>query len=44
MREMFRIDMRYIQGRITEFGQFSGELGDVAEEVVAGGSSLLSRC
>ena len=34
-REMFRIDMRYIQGRITEFGQFSGELGDVAEEVVA---------
>lgn len=34
-REMFRIDMRYIQGRIIEFGQFSGELGDVAEEVVA---------
>lgn len=34
-REMFRIDMRYIQGRITEFGQFSGELGDVAEEEVA---------
>jgi glutamate-ammonia-ligase adenylyltransferase len=34
-REMFRIDMRYIQGRITEFGQFSDELGDVAEVVVA---------
>ena len=39
-REMFRIDMRYIQGRITEFGQFSGELGDVAEVVVAAALGL----
>jgi glutamate-ammonia-ligase adenylyltransferase len=33
-REMFRIDMRHIQGHITEFGQFSGELTDLAEVVV----------
>jgi glutamate-ammonia-ligase adenylyltransferase len=33
-REMFRIDMRYILGHITEFGQFSAELSDLAEVVV----------
>lgn len=33
-REMFRVDMRHIMGRITEFGQFSGELTDLAEVVV----------
>ncbi|MCD6290336.1 MAG: glutamine synthetase adenylyltransferase [Anaerolineae bacterium] len=33
-REMFRVDMRHILGYITEFGQFSGELTDLAEVVV----------
>jgi len=33
-REMFRVDMRYILGHITEFGQFSSELSDLTEEVV----------
>ncbi len=33
-REMFRIDMRRIQGHITEFGQFSTELTALAEVVV----------
>ncbi len=33
-REMFRIDMRQIQGHIIEFGQFSAELTDLAETVV----------
>lgn len=33
-REMFRVDMRHILGRIPAFGQFSGELGDIAETVV----------
>ncbi len=33
-REMFRVDMRHILGRIPAFGQFSGELTDVAEVVV----------
>ncbi len=33
-REMFRIDMRHIQGYITEFGQFSAELSDLAEVIV----------
>src|SRR5690606_15322044 len=33
-REMFRIDMRSILGYITEFGQFSSELTDLAEAVV----------
>ncbi|RME72550.1 MAG: glutamine synthetase adenylyltransferase [Chloroflexi bacterium] len=33
-REMFRIDMRQIQGLITEYGQFSAELTDLAEVVV----------
>ncbi len=33
-REMFRIDMRHILGYITEFGQFSGELTELAEVIV----------
>ncbi|MSP12175.1 MAG: glutamine synthetase adenylyltransferase [Chloroflexi bacterium] len=33
-REMFRADMRHILGYITEFGQFSGELSDIAEVIV----------
>jgi len=33
-REMFRIDMRYILGHITEFEQFSREISDLAEVVV----------
>ncbi|HBY93848.1 MAG TPA: glutamine synthetase adenylyltransferase, partial [Chloroflexi bacterium] len=32
--EMFRVDMRHILGRITEFGHFSAELTDLAEVVV----------
>ena len=32
-REMFRVDMRHIAGHISEFGQFSKELTDVAEAV-----------
>jgi glutamate-ammonia-ligase adenylyltransferase len=34
-REMFRADMRHILGNVTEFGEFSAELTDVAEVVVA---------
>ncbi len=33
-REMFRIDMRHIQGETTEFGEFSNELTVLAEVVV----------
>jgi glutamate-ammonia-ligase adenylyltransferase len=33
-REMFRVDMRHIQGHATSFGQFAAELTDVAEVVV----------
>ncbi len=33
-REMFRIDMRYILGQIANFGQFAGELSDLADVVV----------
>ncbi|MEW5961388.1 MAG: ACT domain-containing protein, partial [Chloroflexota bacterium] len=33
-REMFRIDMRQIEGHITAFGQFSAELTDLAEVVI----------
>jgi glutamate-ammonia-ligase adenylyltransferase len=39
-REMFRVDMRHILGRIPEFSQFSEELSDVAEITVAGASQL----
>ena len=34
-REMFRIDMRHIMGHITDFSQFSAELTDLVEAVVA---------
>jgi glutamate-ammonia-ligase adenylyltransferase len=37
---MFRIDMRHILGHISEFGQFSAELTDLAETVVAGATEL----
>ena len=33
-REMFRVDMRQILGRIPAFGQFSAELTDLAEVIV----------
>jgi glutamate-ammonia-ligase adenylyltransferase len=33
-REMFRIDMRYIQGMVTDFWPFFTELSDLAEVVV----------
>ena len=33
-RSLFRIDMRFILGRIVEFGAFSAELSDLAEVVV----------
>jgi len=33
-REMFRTDMRHILGHISEFGQFSAELTDLADVVV----------
>ncbi|MDM8526839.1 ACT domain-containing protein [Anaerolineales bacterium HSG24] len=33
-REMFRIDMRQIQGHIAKFGEFSQELTDLAELVI----------
>ena len=39
-REMFRVDMRHIAGHITEFGQFSEELTDVAEAVTAAALKL----
>jgi len=39
-REMFRIDMRNILGHITQFGQFSAELTDLAEVVVAAALEL----
>jgi len=39
-REMFRIDMRQIQGHITEFGQFSDELTDLVEVVLEAATEL----
>lgn len=42
-REMFRIDMRQIQGHIHEFGQFSHELSDLAEVIVEGAYHICSR-
>ncbi len=39
-REMFRIDMRQILGHITQFGQFSQELTDLAEVVVEAATRL----
>ncbi len=34
-REMFRVDMRHILGKISEFRQFAEELADIAEVVIA---------
>jgi glutamate-ammonia-ligase adenylyltransferase len=42
-REMFRIDMRQIQGHIPEFSQFSGELSDLAEVVIEEAVRLAAR-
>ena len=42
-REMFRADMRHILGQDREFGQFSEELGDVAEVVVAAALDICRR-
>ncbi|MDA0589828.1 MAG: glutamine synthetase adenylyltransferase [Planctomycetota bacterium] len=39
-RAMFRVDMRHIVGHISEFGQFSDELTDVAEVVTAAAFQL----
>lgn len=39
-REMFRVDMRHIQGHIREFGQFSRELTDIAEVVIDGAQRM----
>jgi glutamate-ammonia-ligase adenylyltransferase len=39
-REMFRVDMRHILGQIREFHQFSDELTELAEVVVAAATSL----
>ncbi|MES2792764.1 MAG: glutamine synthetase adenylyltransferase [Planctomycetota bacterium] len=39
-REMFRVDMRHILGQISEFGDFSNELTDVADVVVRGSLQL----
>jgi len=35
-REMFRTDMRHITGQVEEFGEFSDELTDLADVIVAG--------
>jgi len=40
-REMFRVDMRHILGRIPEFSQFSEELTDVAEVTVEQATELV---
>lgn len=40
-REMFRADMRHILGYSVEFGQFSSELTDLAEVVVAAACLLV---
>jgi glutamate-ammonia-ligase adenylyltransferase len=42
-REMFRTDMRHIMGCITGFGEFSEELADVADTVVAGATEICSQ-
>ena len=42
-REMFRVDMRHILGQDREFGEFSAELGDVAEVVVAAALEICRR-
>ena len=40
-REMFRVDLRHIMGRISDFAEFSQELTDIAEAVVDG---VLNEC
>lgn len=40
-REMFRVDMRHILGHIPDFTQFSAELSDVAEVVIAAACGLV---
>lgn len=40
-REMFRIDMRHIQGHIVRFGQFSAELADLTEVVMQATCDML---
>ena len=42
-REMFRVDMRQIQDYITELGQFSGELTNLAEAVVEAAYHLCAQ-
>ncbi len=42
-REMFRVDMRHILGRIEAFGQFSRELTAIAETVVRGALELVTH-
>jgi glutamate-ammonia-ligase adenylyltransferase len=42
-REMFRADMRHILGQDREFGEFSAELSDVAEVVVASALGICGR-
>ena len=42
-REMFRIDMRHILGKIAEFSDFSAELTDLAEVVVAAAVRLTTE-
>lgn len=42
-RAMLRKDMRHILGHISEFGQFSEELTDVAEVVVAGAYNICNE-
>ncbi|QDT44360.1 Glutamate-ammonia-ligase adenylyltransferase [Gimesia alba] len=42
-REMLRTDMRHILGHISEFGQFSEELTDVAEVVVQGAYEICNQ-
>ncbi len=39
-REMFRVDMRYIQNMISEFRQFSEELSDLAEVIMEAAGRL----
>ena len=42
-RAMLRTDMRHILGHISEFGQFSDELTDVAEVVVQGAYDICNE-
>ncbi|MBA3315586.1 MAG: glutamine synthetase adenylyltransferase [Planctomycetota bacterium] len=42
-REMFRVDMRHILGYVSEFGEFSEELTDVAETVVNAAVEICRR-